>query len=84
MNIAYTSTALSDLKKIPKKDQKRILDKLDRAVSLKNPLSQARPLTGHPEFYRFRIGPWRVIVEPRDTQLVVHIIDDRKDVYRRM
>ena len=84
MELYYTKVATKDLEAVPRAERRTILDKLDHYVVQPTPLAFAHPLSGHHGFFRFRISGWRVVVEPRETLLIVHIVDRRKDVYRRL
>ncbi len=71
-----------DLKKIPKKDVKRILAAIQTLA--KNPRPpQSKKLSGQ-ERYRLRQGNYRILYTIEDAVLIVHVIKigDRKDVYR--
>ncbi|TSC87893.1 MAG: addiction module antitoxin [Microgenomates group bacterium Gr01-1014_7] len=79
----FTKTSFRRFKKLPKDIQIRIINKLDFFCSQEDPLEFAEPLTqsnlGH---YRFRIGDYRVAFDMEDKILVIHDVDNRKNIYR--
>jgi mRNA interferase RelE/StbE len=84
--IEYTDIARSQLRKLDKSSARRILDYLDQRIA---PLDDARSIgkaLGGPlgDFWRYRVGEFRIICELRDKSLrvVVVRIGNRKDVYR--
>jgi len=79
----FTKTSIRSLKKLPKDIQIRIINKLDFFCNQEDPLYFAGSLTqsglGH---YRFRIGDYRVAFDVDDKILVIHEVDNRKNIYR--
>jgi len=71
----WSDTALKQLKKLPKQDQKRILDKTDE-VEL-DPFSYLERLQGEPVF-RYRVGNYRIIVNVVNQKLLLQIIKVKK------
>lgn len=65
--------------------QKRVLDKLEFFEKSKDPLSFAKKLKGLDNIYRFRVGDYRVFVQPKEggswIVLVILKIGHRRDVY---
>ena len=83
-DIEFTQVALSDLSKIDKKHQKRILKKIQYYASLENPRSVAKPMTDFTCWHwRRRIGDWRVIFDIDDDGkiIIVLVVDHRSKVY---
>lgn len=79
----FTKTSLRRLKKLPKDVQVRIIEKLDFFCMQEDPLGFAEPLTkSSVGEYRFRIGDYRVSFDVEDEILVIHDVDNRKDIYR--
>lgn len=80
----FTKTSLKRFKKLPKDIQIRIIKKVDYFCDQGDPLSFAEPLTKNDlGQYRFRIGDYRVVFDLEDEILVIHDVDNRKDIYRR-
>ncbi len=81
--IEISRTAEKQLRKLPRKDQERIV----RAI---RPLAQAprprgsRKLTGYDDVFRIRVGHYRLLYSISSTQLVIIIlkIGHRREVYR--
>jgi mRNA interferase RelE/StbE len=84
--IEYTETARRQLRKLDKSSARRILDYMELRVS---PLEDARTLGKAlrgplGEFWRYRVGQYRIICELQDERLCVLVVrvGDRKEVYR--
>lgn len=71
------------IKKIPPKDSKKILDKINQLSFNPRP-ADCKKLLGQ-EKYRIRCGDYRILYEIEDDLLVVYIvkIGHRRDVYLR-
>jgi mRNA interferase RelE/StbE len=83
--VSLKSSANKDLKKLPINIQKRIAKKLDYFLNQKEPLDYAVPLIGNGKIgnYRFRIGDYRVVFDINDTDLIILMIEHRRDVYSK-
>ena len=84
--IEYTDHARRQLRKLDKPSARRILDYMDQRVA---PLDDVRTLGKAlrgplGEFWRYRVGEYRIICELRDKELRVLVVrvGNRKDVYR--
>jgi len=60
--LEYSAKAITDLKKLPKTVQLRILDKMDTYAAQSDPGIFAKELSGRSES-RFRVGDYRAIVD---------------------
>ena len=85
--IEYTATARKQLRKLDKQDARRILDFMDERVAKReDPRSIGKALTGPHlgEFWRYRVGEYRVICDIQDGRLSVLVIEigNRREVYR--
>lgn len=79
----FTKTSLRHFKKLPKDIQIRIIRKLDFFCLQEDPLDFAKILTRSDlGQYRFRIGDYRVAFDLENEILVIHDVDNRKDIYR--
>ncbi|MDP2672169.1 MAG: type II toxin-antitoxin system RelE/ParE family toxin [Candidatus Daviesbacteria bacterium] len=79
----FTKTSLKRFKKLPKDVQIRIVGKLDYFCAQEDPIDFAEPLARSDlGEYRFRIGDYRVSFDMEDQILVIHDVDNRKDIYR--
>ena len=80
--IVVKKSVSKDLKSIPKKDVKRILEAIQTLA--KNPRPpQSKKLSGQ-ERYRLRQRSYRILYTIEDEQLVVCVVKvgNRRDVYR--
>ncbi len=81
----FKSEAIKSFKKITKKDQVRIKNKLEFFCNSENPLVFARKLT-NPQIwtYRFRVGEYRIIFDIDETGkiIILLLIWHRKDIYK--
>jgi mRNA interferase RelE/StbE len=84
--IEYTDTARRQLRKLDKQSARRILDYMDQRVApVEDARSLGKALRGPlGEFWRYRVGEYRIICELLDQQLRVLVVrvGGRKDIYR--
>lgn len=83
--IAVKKSAAKALKKIPKPDRKRIIEKIDSlAEDLPNP--DTTKMKGNNPFHKVRTGDYRIIYEVQEEVLVILVVKvgHRKDVYRNL
>ncbi|CAK7192686.1 hypothetical protein COMNV_00892 [Commensalibacter sp. Nvir] len=84
--INYSRSALNELKKLDKQDARRIINYLTLHVQpLENPKQLGKALTGNlKEFWRYRIGNYRVIAEVQEDKIIILIlrVAHRKEVYK--
>ena len=80
--IIVRKSVSKDLKKIPKKDVKRILAAIQTLASNPRP-PQSKKLSAQNR-YRFRQGNFRILYSIEDDKLIVCVVKvgDRRDVYR--
>ena len=80
--IYFKASVEKDFKKIPKKDTKKILQRIDLLTIEPRP-SDCEKLSDQ-ERYRIRQGNYRIIYSIQDNDLTVWIvkIGHRKDIYR--
>lgn len=83
--IEFKRSAAKALKIIPKRDRKRIRDKID-SLSDSLPDSGITKMKGDNPFHRIRVGDYRIIYEIKDEILLIHVlkIGHRKDIYRKL
>ena len=82
-------TALRDLRKLDRQAARRIVAFLDRRVApLSDPRSIGEALKGPVlgEYWKYRVGSYRVIARIEDKSLLILVIriGNRRDVYRRL
>jgi mRNA interferase RelE/StbE len=85
--IAFSETARKQFSKIDNIQQKRIMDFLRNNLSeTEDPRSFSKALKGTlADFWRYRIGDYRLLAEMQNDQLRIHIvrIAHRKIAYKR-
>lgn len=85
--INFVPKIKKELKKLDKKDSSALLDFLENEVlSLEDPRTIAVKLKENlKEYYKFRIGNFRIIADIQDNELIILIlrIANRKDVYKK-
>jgi mRNA interferase RelE/StbE len=80
--IFFKKSVEKDFESLPKKDLKRILDRIKTLAEDPRPAG-CEKLTGR-ERYRVRQGRYRIVYSIQDNELIVWVIKvgHRKDVYR--
>ena len=83
--IEFKRSAAKALKKIPRRDQKRIRDKID-SFSEGLPDPNITKMKGDNPFHRIRVGDYRIVYEIQDDILSILVlkIGHRKDIYRKL
>lgn len=83
--LQYDPRALKELSQVDKPMARRIVAAVDRLRAEPRP-GGARPLVGHPDLWRIRVGDYRVVYTIRDTDLVVLAlrVAHRRGVYRNL
>ncbi|OOO00200.1 MAG: hypothetical protein ATN35_08585 [Epulopiscium sp. Nele67-Bin004] len=85
--IEFSEQALDDLKKIDKKSQIRILDKIAEYNQSENPMKYAKSIKcAYDNIYRFRIGDYRLVFEKRGLELclLIIIVEPRNKIYQKI
>jgi mRNA interferase RelE/StbE len=72
--------AIRDLKEIPQKEGKRIVEKLRLLEN--NLQGDVKRLTNYTPEYRMRVGDWRILFEVEDEKIIVYRIRHRKEAYK--
>jgi mRNA interferase RelE/StbE len=83
--IEYTTAARKQLKKLPREISVRIIHGIEQLHENPRPES-VKKLTGFKDYYRLRIGDYRVVYSIQDNILMVLIIRiaPRKNVYQKL
>lgn len=83
--INYSDKALKSLRKMDKQNARRVVDFMDlRIAVLDDPRQSGKSLKGElGEFWRYRVGDYRIICEIRDDELVIlaATIWHRREIY---
>lgn len=83
--IEVKKSAAKALKKIPKSDRRRIIEKID-SLAENPPDPNITKMQGHNPFHKVRIGDYRIVYEINEGALVILIVKvgHRKDIYRNL
>jgi len=83
--INYSDKALKSLRKMGKQNARRIIDFMDlRIAVMDNPRQSGKSLKGElGEFWRYRVGDYRILCEIKDGELVIlaATIGHRREIY---
>jgi mRNA interferase RelE/StbE len=85
--IDLTASAAKQLSKLDRREARRITMFLrERIGTLDDPRTLGKPLAGPQlgEFWRYRVGDYRLICDVQDEALIVLVIEigNRRDIYR--
>ena len=80
--VQISAPARKQIKRMPKLEKKKILDKIDSLSDDPRPFGYKK-LTYYNEYFRVRVGNYRIIYTIHDKQLLVVIVEvpDRRDAY---
>ena len=69
------------LKKLPRPDETRVL----KAIAKLPDEGDRKQMKGHPDFFRLRVGDYRIIYTVDNGQLIVRVVDagNRGQIYNR-
>ena len=82
--LLYKKPAVKSIQKLEPQIRKRIGLKLEWLISQSDPLAFAKPLTKPADAqYRFRVGSYRILFDVEGKNIVVLLVQHRKDVYLR-
>jgi len=83
--VHYEPRAFKELAKLDKPMARRLVRAIDRLADQPRP-SGVRPLAGHPDLWRLRVGDYRAVYAIRDAELLVLMvrIAHRGTVYREL
>lgn len=81
--LLYKKPAVKSIQKLSPQIQKRLKLKLEFFANQQDPLTFAKQLTKPADAqYRFRVGNYRVLFDIEAENIVVLLVQHRKDVYR--
>lgn len=82
-DLQISASAEKQLKKLPRRDQKRVVSKIMALADDPYPPG-ARKLSGYDDVFRIRVGHYRILYSVSDAELIVIVlkIGHRRDVYR--
>ncbi|MDD4698932.1 MAG: type II toxin-antitoxin system RelE/ParE family toxin [Oscillospiraceae bacterium] len=84
-NVVFSDRALRSLKKIDKYHAKIIIGWIEKnLIECENPRLHGKALTGDKkDYWRYRVGTYRIIADIQDKQINIHIINiaHRREIY---
>ena len=87
MIVEVSKSAVKDIQNLTKEAQKKVLDEI---VSLREKeslgsMGNVIKMKGinKPPAFRLKIGNFRIMIEKKDTHIVIRSISDRKDAYKK-
>jgi mRNA interferase RelE/StbE len=83
--LEYTAAARKQLKKLPREILPRIIHGIEQLSE--NPRPEGiKKLSGYKDYYRLRVGDYRIVYSIRDVILMILIIKiaPRKNVYQKL
>lgn len=82
--LLYKKVAVKSIQKLSPQIKKRLKLKLEYFSSQDNPLSFAKALTKPADAqYRFRVGNYRVLFDIEGDNIVILLVQHRKDIYKK-
>lgn len=75
--IVYTSEATKQIRKLPPKDAKRIVGIIKSFESNPRPFGYKK-LVGWSDFFRYRVGDYRIIYKIIDSVLTVTVVEVKR------
>jgi len=80
--IEVTPRAQKDLKALPTRERQRVAEQIDGLKTDPGPTG-CKKLKGREDFYRIRVGDYRVVYQIEDEVLFILIVraGDRKEIY---
>ena len=80
--IEVTPRARKDLKALPKRERQRVAEQIDILKTDPRPTG-CKKLKGREDFYRIRVGNYRVVYQIENEILLILIVrvGDRKEIY---
>lgn len=80
----YKKPAVKSIQKLAPQIKKRLKLKLEFFIEQDDPLAFAKTLTKPADAqYRFRIGNYRVLFDVEGNNIVILLVQHRKDIYKR-
>ena len=81
----FTETALKNLARYPKADQRRILERIEALATDPQTMPNVKRLVNFDVAYRLRVGDYRVLFDREDVLKIIDVIDilPRQRAYRR-
>lgn len=84
IKFTVTSKFVESLDKLDDYTVKKIKKKLNFLRNVDNPLVFSKKLRGLNDFYRFRVGKYRIVFEYSNSEIILWLVKHRKDIYKRI
>lgn len=85
MNLIVSNRVLKDARRLPQSVRQQlaeVLELIQEAPTFAN-IPHLKPLTGHPHYYRIRLGGYRLGLYWNGNAFTVEEIDTRGDFYKK-
>ncbi len=79
--IFISKRAKKFIDKLPKNEKSRVVSAIEKLPSGED----IKKLKGHDDFFRLRVGNYRIVYTVDNGKLIVHVVDadNRGDIYKR-
>jgi mRNA interferase RelE/StbE len=85
MKLAFTNKFLKQVSKLKDKKLAKEIEKVIESTEVATSLSEIKnlkKLKGHKDFYRIRVGEYRIGIQFNNSEFTFAAIDNRKDIYK--
>ena len=85
MKLAFTNKFLKQVSKLKDKKLAKEIEKVIESTEVATSLSEIKnlkKLKGHKDFYRIRVGDYRIGIQFKNSEFTFAAIDNRKDIYK--
>jgi len=82
--LLYKKVAVKSIQKLSPQIKKRLQIKLEFFERQEDPLINAKALTKPADAqYRFRVGNYRILFDVEESNIIILLVQHRKDIYRK-
>ena len=85
MKLAFTNKFLKQVSKLKDKKLAKEIENVIESTEITTSLSEIKnlkKLKGHKDFYRIRVGDYRIGIQFKSGEFTFAAIDNRKDIYK--
>ncbi len=85
MKLVFTNKFLKQVSRLKDKKLAQEIEVIIEATEIANSLSEIKnlkKLKGHKDFYRIRVGDYRIGIQFKNNEFTFAAIDNRKDIYK--
>jgi mRNA interferase RelE/StbE len=85
MKLAFTNKFIKQVSKLKDKKLAKEIEKVIESTEVATSLSEIKnlkKLKGHKDFYRIRVGEYRIGIQFNNSEFTFAAIDNRKDIYK--